>query len=255
MRRANSGIAWFAAAALVLLCSPVQAQTVDEIVAKHIVARGGMDKLKAIQTLKITRTVATGIGNNVRVIIYKKRPALYRGEQGPAQPAGAPLTPRGVNAEDAWDIAQGKVTRRPDALENETRDLDGDFDGLLVDWKAKGHTVTFGGREALPGGGDALKLQVKTKNGIERTIYLDATTYLDRRHTGYLSLPNGRRDVVIDFANWQDVNGVKFPFDITEDRTGGQAPAQSLVVYTEKIEANVPLDDALFATPKAGGAD
>jgi hypothetical protein len=58
---------------------------------------------------------------------------------------------------------------------------------------------------------------------------------------------------VIDFANWQDVNGVKFPFDITEDRTGGQAPVQSLVVYTEKIEANVPMDDAMFATPKMGG--
>jgi hypothetical protein len=28
---------------------------------------------------------------------------------------------------------------------------------------------------------------------------------------------------------------------------------QSLVVYTEKIEANVPMDDALFATPKAAG--
>ena len=253
MRRVISGISGLAALALVLTCSTVHAQTVDDIVAKHIAARGGMDKLKAIQTLKITRTVATGIGNNVRVIIYKKRPALYRGEQGPAQPAGAPLTPRGVNADDAWDIAQGgKVTLRPDALENETRDIDADFDGLLVDWKTKGHTVTFAGKEALPSG-DALKLQVKTKNGIERTIYLDAATYLDIRHTGYLTLPNGRRDVVIDFANWRDVNGVKFPFDITEDRTGGQAPVQSLVVYTEKIEANVPMEDALFATPKAGG--
>ena len=253
MCRVISGIAGLAVAALVLTCSPVHAQTVDDIVAKHIAARGGMDKLKAIQTLKITRTVATGIGNNVRVIIYKKRPALYRGEQGPAQPAGAPLTPRGVNADDAWDIAQGgQVTLRPDALENETRDIDADFDGLLIDWKAKGHTVTFAGKEALPGG-DTLKLQVKTKNGIERTIYLDATTYLDRRHTGYLTLANGRRDVVIDFSNWQDVNGVKFPFDITEDRTGGQAPVQSLVVYTEKIEANTPMDDALFATPKSAG--
>jgi hypothetical protein len=252
MRRVVSLLAGFAAVTLVLIGSPVHAQTVDEIVARHIAARGGIDKLKAIQTLKITRTVATGIGNNVRVIIYKKRPALYRGEQGPAQP-GAPLTPRGVNADEAWDVVQGgKVTVRPDPLENETRDIDADFDGLLVDWKAKGHTVTFAGKEALPGG-EALKLQVKTKHGIERTIYLDATTYLDRRHTGYLTLPSGRRDVVIDFANWQDVNGVKFPFDITEDRTSAEAPVQSLVVYTEKIEANVPMEDALFATPKFGG--
>jgi len=73
------------------------------------------------------------------------------------------------------------------------------------------------------------------------------------RYSTPVTLPNGRRDVVIDFSNWQDVNGVKFPFDINEDRKGGNAPEQSLVVYTEKIEANVAMDDALFATPKNGG--
>ena len=58
------------AALLVFIAVPSAAQTVDELVAKNIAARGGMDKIKAIDTLKITRTVATGIGNNVRVIIY-----------------------------------------------------------------------------------------------------------------------------------------------------------------------------------------
>ena len=225
------------------------AQTVDELVAKHIAARGGMDKLKAIQTLKITRTVGTGIGNSVKVIIYKKRPQLYRGEQGPATP-GATLVPRGINENDAWDTAQGKIVTRPEPAEAETRDLDADFDGLLVDWKDKGHTVTLDGREKLPTG-EAFKLKVKLKSGSERIVYLDASTFLERRQTGVLTLPNGRKvNTVIDFSNWRDVNGVKFPFDITEDRTGDM-PAQSLVVYTEKIEANVPMDDALFATPKS----
>lgn len=232
--------------ALLLLPLPAAAQTVDDIVARHIAARGGMERIKAIETLKITRTVATGIGSTVRVVIYKKRPSLYRAEQGLAAP-GAPVTARGINAEDAWDTVQGKIVLRPEDLEAEAREIDGDFDGLLVDWKAKGHTVTFDGRASLPGG-DALKLRVKTKSGVERVIYLDAKTYLDRRHTGVVRLPNVKLDVMIDFANWQEINGVKFPFDINEDRTGGIA-AQSLVVYTDSIEANVPLDDALFATP------
>lgn len=219
---------WACVSAVVLLLPAAPAaQSVDEIVARHIAARGGMDRIKAIETLKITRTVATGIGNNVRVVMHKKRPNLYRGEQGPATP-GAPLTPRGINPQDAWDTVQGQIVIRAEDLEAETREIDGDFDGLLVDWRAKGHTVTFEGREALPGG--------------------DANSYLDRRHTGVMRLPNAKLQVVIDFSNWQEVNGVKFPFDITEDRTGGIA-VQSLVVYTEKIEANVPMDDALFATP------
>jgi hypothetical protein len=223
------------------------AQTVDELVAKYIDARGGIERIKAIETLKITRTVGTGIGSNVNVIIYKKRPQLYRGEQAPALP-GATMVPRGINAEDAWDTQGGKVVKRPEQAEAETREIDADFDGLLVGWKEKGHTVTYAGREKMPGG-DAFKLQVKTKSGVDRTIYLDAATYLERRHTGQVTMLNGRKmNVVIDFSNWRDVNGVKFPFDITEDRTGDM-PAQSLVIYTEKIEANVPVDDALFATP------
>lgn len=232
----------------VLLPGGASAQTVDDLVAKYIDARGGMDKLKALQTLKITRTVATGIGNNVKVIVYKKRPNLYRFEQGPAAP-GAALVPRGVNDNDAWDTVQGKIVTRPETTEAETRDLDADFDGFLVDWKAKGHSLTYAGVEKLPGG-DAHKLNVKLKSGGDRIVYLDAKTFLERRQMGTLTLLNGRTlNVVIDYAGWKDVNGVKFPFDITEDRTGNM-PAQSFVVYTEKIEANVPMDDGLFATPK-----
>jgi hypothetical protein len=224
------------------------APSVDDIVARHIEARGGMEKLKAVQTVKITRTVATPF-SDLRVIIYKKRPSLFRAEQGP--PDGkSPLTPRGINADAAWDTgAGGKVTVRPAAAAAETRDLDGDFDGLLVGWKEKGHTVTYDGRETLPIG-DVHRLRVKTKGGAERVVYLDATTYLDRRHTGVLNLPNGAQfNIIQDYGNWKEVNGVKFPFDISEERTGKQ-PVQSLVTYTEKIEVNVAMEDALFATPE-----
>ena len=214
--------------------------------AQHIEARGGQTRLRAVQTIKITRTVATPF-SNVRVIIYRKRPQLFRAEQGPTEP-GAPLVPRGINADAAWDTVQGKVVPRPEAEAAEARELDADFDGLLVDWKQKGHTVTLEGKESLPWG-DAYKLRVKTKSGAERIVYLDAKTFLERRQIGILKLPGGRQfDVVIDFDNYRDIDGVKFPFDITEDRTGKE-PSVSLVTYTEKIEVNVPMDDGLFGAP------
>jgi len=223
------------------------AQSVDDIVARHVAARGGKEKLAAVQTVKMTRTVASGIGTTLKVIVYKKRPNLFRLEQGPAQ-SNAPLVPRGISGDLAWDTVQGKVVPRQAQLAAESRDVDGDFDGILVDWKEKGHSVVFAGKESLPGG-DALKLTVTLKSGLARTIYLDAQTYLDRRQTGVLNLPGGRQfDVTIDFDNWRDVEGVKFPFDITEERTGKE-PVVTLVTYTEKIELNVPMDDALFAPP------
>ena len=235
------------ALAALIAAPPLAAQTVDEVVARHIEARGGQSRLKALQTIKITRTVATPF-SNVRVIVYRKRPQLFRVEQGPTD-AGAPLVPRGINADAAWDTAQGKVVTRSEAEAAETRELDADFDGFLVDWKEKGHAVTLDGKESLPWG-EAYKLRMKTKSGAERVIYLDAKTYLERRQTGILKLPGGRQfNVVIDFDNYKEINGVKFPFDITEDRTGKE-PSLSYVIYTEKIEANVPMDDGLFAVPK-----
>ena len=231
----------------VMPSSNVVAQTVDEIVARHVAARGGREKLAAIQTVKMTRTVASGIGTTLKVIVYKKRPSLLRLEQGPAQ-AGAPMTPRGINPDAVWDMVQGKPVAREPQLAAESRDVDGDFDGLLVDWREKGHTVAFAGRETLPGG-ETIKLTVTLKSGLVRTIYLDARTYLDRRHAGVLNLPNGRRfDITVDYDNWRDVEGVKFPFDIMEERTGKE-PVVTLVTYTEKIEVNVPLEDGLFAMP------
>jgi hypothetical protein len=233
--------------AAIVAGSPLAAQTVDELVARHIDARGGLNRLKALQTIKITRTVATPF-SNIRVIIYRKRPQWFRVEQGPTD-AGAALLARGVNPSAAWDTIQGKIVTRTEADATETRELDADFDGLLIDWKEKGHTVTLDGKESLPWG-EAYKLRVKTKGGAERLIYLDSKTYLERRQTGILKLPGGRQfDVVTDFDNYKEIDGVKFPFDITEDRTGKE-PSLSYVTYTEKIEVNLPMDDAMFSAPK-----
>jgi hypothetical protein len=238
------------AVAVLALAGAAGAQSVDEIVARHIEARGGYERLKAIQTMKITRTVTTAF-SDIKLTIFKKRPALYRAEQGLA---GQPAVPRGINAEGAWDMVKDKPVPRPPHAFAEARDIDADFDGILVDWKAKGHTVALEGRESLPGG-DVYKLKVTTKGGLVRTIYLDAKTYLDRRHTGVFTIyhPTDRaRDrifnIVVDYGGWRDVDGVKFPFDIQEERTGKE-PVQSLVTYTEKIEVNVPIDDSLFSPP------
>ena len=243
------------AAAASLLAVPASAQSVDDIVAKHLAARGGYEKIKAIQTLKITRTVATPF-TSVKVVVFKKRPALVRFEQTAVGQAAA--VPRGINADAVWDSGPGgKVTTRAPQFATEAREIDGDFDGLLVDWKEKGHTVTREGKEALTGW-EGHKLKVTTKGGVVRHIYIDTATYLDRRHAGTVTLPPPANapagaparqyTFVSDFSDWKEVNGVKFPFAVDEDRVGG-GPAQSFATYTEKMEANAPMEDAMFGPP------
>ncbi|HEX2443329.1 MAG TPA: hypothetical protein VHJ77_05245 [Vicinamibacterales bacterium] len=228
----------------VLLTAQAAAPTVNDIVARHIEARGGYERIKAIQTMKITRTVVTQFAE-LEVVILRKRPQSMRVEQ---TAPGQPPVLRAVTPDAAWDFAGGRLTNRTAQAAAETRELDADFDGLLVDWKDKGHTVELAGRETLPGA-DAFKLVVKTKNGATRTIYLDASTYLERRQIGSMTLPPDRKaNVEIDVLGYKEAGGVKFPADIQEERTGA-GPVQTIVVYTKAIEVNVPIDDAIFAPP------
>jgi hypothetical protein len=230
----------------VLAAAPGAAQTVDDVVARHIQARGGEQKLKAIETIKITRTIGTPF-TRVDQVVYRKRPNLLRIEQ---TPVGAATTASGINADAVWDPAPGgKTAIRPEPMAAQAREVDADFDGdLLVAWKTKGHTVALDGRETI-GGVDTWKLTVTTKSGAVRQIFLDATTYLDYQHVGSMPLPNKRtREFTITFGNWQEVDGVKFAFDADEERREGIIN-QSLATYTHKIEINVPMDDALFKTP------
>lgn len=228
------------------------AQTVDELVAKHIEARGGYEKLRAINTMKITRTVATPF-TSVKVVIFKKRPNLIRFEQTPKGQTTA--IPRAINEAGAWDIAQGKVVMRPETIAIEGRETDGDFDGLLVDWKAKGHTVTFEGKDKV-GLKDAYKLKVTTRGGTIREVYLDASTFLEAQIAGRVRAPqmdprtkqHRFNDTTVVFSDYRDVNGVQFPFAIDEERTGGGI-TQSFAYFTDNIEVNVPMEDALFAPP------
>ena len=229
---------------------PASAQTVDELLAKYYAARGGYEKLKAMQTLKITQTVANPF-SSTKVVILKKRPGLVRWELTPAGQT-APV-PRVINAEGGWDTQQGKVVPRPEIMLKEDRDLDADLEGPLVDWKAKGHTVTFEGAEKLRQG-TAYRLKLVTKSGATREIVLDGQTYLPVRETGRSSLPpdpkgNPRfNQHTFTYSDWRDVDGVKFPFAVDEERTGGPI-TQSLATYVEKIDVNAPIEDGVFAKP------
>jgi hypothetical protein len=226
----------------VLAAGVASAQDVDELIAKHVAARGGQARLKAIQTIRIERTVAATF-NDIDVVIYKKRPGLYRSEQKPE--GGTSATVRGF-ADVAWETVNGKTAVRTGAGPAEQREVDGDFDGFLVDYRDKGHAIVLEGRQRV-GATDAWKLKVTLKSGATRYVYLDADTLLERRHETSIEVaPNRRVATTITFGDWREVGGVKFPFAIDEER---DAPGQTFVIYTKRIEVNVPMEDTIFRMP------
>jgi hypothetical protein len=224
--------------------APARAQTADELVQRYIDARGGAARLGAITTVRVVRIFGT-FGGNIPVTITKKRDGRYRSDQ--AMP-GRPTVVRGLDAGGAWESIDGKATRRPADQELELRELDADFDGFLVNYRAKGHLVEYVGRERI-GGIDTHKLKVTLKSGAVRVVYLDAATYLERRQEGTMTLPQaGKVPVILTFGDWREVDGVKFPFAIDEERNS--FPPQTFAIYTERIELNPPVEDGFFAMPR-----
>jgi hypothetical protein len=235
------------ALALLLAAWPAwtaQTPTAADLVAKNIAARGSAAKIKAITSMRVTRIVGTPF-STVRVVMLRQRPGLLRIEQ---TPPGRPTTARIIGHAGAWDeTAQGWVARPPDVAA-ELLEIDGDFDGVLVDYEQKGHRIAYTGLENV-GGRPAHHLKVTLKSGAERSVYLDPATFLERRHAGTFILANNSRVAgILDFSDWREVEGVKFPFAIDEDRS---AAGQTFAIYIDKIEVNVPIEAAAFAPPAA----
>lgn len=227
-----------------IAASAAPAQDAADLIAKNLAARGGAAKLKAIQSMRVTRTVGTPF-SNVKVVMLRQRPNLLRIEQ---TPPGRPTTARIITPAGAWDETPQGWVARPAPVVAEALDIDADIDGFLVDYVEKGHRAEYLGLEPV-GGKPAHHLKFTLKSGAERHVYLDPVTFLERRHTGTFTLPNNSKvKVILDFSDWRDVGGVKFPFAIDEDR---DAMGQTYAIYVESIELDVPIDAAKFAAPPA----
>src|SRR6267154_541492 len=154
-----------------------KSQTADELIAKNIQARGGMEKMKAIKTLRMTGRFEGGGGFTASVGQENERPNLIR----------QTFTLQGMTAVQAydgttgWQIQPFGGKKDPELMgENDLRDiqLDADFDAPLVDYKEKGNTVEYLGHDIVDGD-DALRLKVTLKNGDIVYYYLDPDTYLE----------------------------------------------------------------------------
>jgi outer membrane lipoprotein-sorting protein len=233
---------------LILGCLALSApaQTVDELVAKNTEAKGGLEKIKAIQTLRTRGRLNQG-SFMAQVGQEQKRPDKLR----------TTFTVQGMTAIQAYDGRTGwqisPFQGRKDAEllgEDDLRDLveDSDIDGPLVDYKQKGHTVEYLGRDTVDGD-DVFRLKCTLKNGDIVYYYLDPDSFLEIRTERQQFIRGSMRERQTDLGSYKPVAGVMLPFSI---ETGPKNnPGVRTKVTIESIEANVPIDDAAFKMPTA----
>lgn len=220
------------------------APSLDAIVAKNIQAKGGEAKLKAIQSMRMAGKV-TIQGMDLNMLITTKRPNMMRQEM---QFQDKKIV-QGFDGTTAWMINPLMGSESPQEMTGPQAELakdQADFDGPLLDWKGKGHTLEYAGTEEV-GGAKAHKLKLTKKNGQTQYLFLDADSGIDLKTT--VQVPQGAQTMTVEteMSDYRAVEGIMMPHALKTSING--MPTGSIVV--EKIELNVPVDEAQFKMPAA----
>ena len=219
--------------------------TVDELVSKNIEAKGGADALHALQSLRLTGKMLVQQGQiQLAYLQTKKRPDEVRTES----------SLQGMTQIEAYDGKEGwkvspffgrKDPERMSADDVKTLMEDAEIDGPLVDWKTKGSKVEYLGTEDVEGT-LAHKLKVVRKNGDVNFVYLDPGHFLEIRVLTQRTRHGAHEEVETDLGDYEKAAGVFVPTSIESGRKG--APDKERIII-DKVEANVPVDDAVFHFP------
>jgi hypothetical protein len=210
------------------------AQSVDDVVAKAIVARGGVKRIKALNSQRLTGRISLTGGESGPFSVEMKRPGMMRETVA----LGDRSMIRTTDGITGWVVGSLRNVLEPQQVSaEELRNLadSADFEGPLVDYKAKGNRVELAGREKI-GKRMAFKLVISMKNEEKRIDFIDTKSHLEVKWQGLV----GDNMFESYFKDYREVKGLMYAFEID---SGGQK------VVIEKVEVNPKLDPARFSKP------
>lgn len=229
-----------------LIGSAAWAQTADEIIQKNIDAKGGRDKMKAVQSIRMSGKMTMGGGMEAPVIMEMARPNKLRME----------FTFQGMTGIQAYDGTtgwmvmpfMGKKDPEPVAGDDLKQIEDqADIDGMLVDYKDKGHQVEYLGKGEVEGT-PVHKLKVTKKSGDTVTLFLDADSFLEIMAEGKTKVRGQEMEGVTTFGDYKEVGGMVFAHSI-QSKPKGAPEGGGMTISIDKIEVNPDLPAARFEMP------
>jgi len=217
-----------------------QELTVDQIIEKHL-KNTGYDQLQKVNSIIFTGHVTRQ--DYMPMKMYRKRPNKYMYEFD-IQDMTAYQAYDGTNA---WMTAPWTGNATPQLLSGDgANDLiaRSDFDGMLYNWKEKGHQAELAGKEDY-NGKEVYKVKFTRKDGATEYYYFDSKDFLLLKKLSYRKTRNGELEVLSMFSDYREINGIKFAF-YTESLMGGQP---YMINEYETIEIDPVIDDKVFMIP------
>ncbi len=220
----------------------VNGQSVDDIIDQYITARGGKDKLTSIKTIYFEGTRQM-MNNEVQVKVTKVDGKLSRMDFDFGSSIGYII----VTPDKGWSYFPMRSDKPDEIPAERLKTLQDQLDiaGPLVDYAAKGYKASLQGKDTI-NNKEAWKIQLTNDAGKNITSYIDTKTNL-LIQTRQMVEGGGRRnsgptEVITDYSDYKDVDGVMFPQTIAAEGTGMGAGSMTF----DKIEINQPVDEKLY---------
>jgi outer membrane lipoprotein-sorting protein len=218
--------------------------TADQLIAKVLEARGGVDTWKAIKTARMTGKMMMG-PMEAPIVVEFKRPQNMRVEFTLQGMTGV----QAYDGETAWMVMPFMGKTEPEKMPAEQVKMikeQADFDGPLMDYAEKGHTVELLGVEDVEGT-EAYKLKVTKKDGDVDVIYIDAEYYMPFKSESKRTIQGQEMEVSTVIGDYKEVGSVIMPHSLEVNTPGGMG---GQVLTFDKIELDVDLPADRFAMPE-----
>jgi outer membrane lipoprotein-sorting protein len=245
-RRTETRMQLLTAALMMLMAPAALSYTADELVAKNIEAKGGLEKLHAIRSLRLTGTLLVNGGMlqlHYVALISGTHAVRYEAElQGLTQV-------QAFDGSQAWQINPFMGRKDPEKLSSDDAKGMGedamDAVGALVDYKEKGYALDYLGTEDVEGT-PAHKIRVSRPNGDLTFVYLDPDYFLEIRTVSRRIEHGVPNETVTDYGDYEKVNGVYLSLS---QQSGLKGSSDRQTVQFANAELNVAVDDGVFQFP------
>jgi len=237
----------------ILLCVPFcraipasadELKTADEVIARHIEAMGGREKLDAVKSVKMSGKMAMQGGMEAPLTIEFKKPNKVRIEFTLQGMTGV----QAFDGKTGWFVMPFAGRTDPEKMSpDQVKRIEdqADFEGPLVDYKKKGHKVELIGKDEVEGA-DVYKLKVTKKSADVEYHYLDAEFFLTIQIKGKYKFQGTEMEYEVVIGDYKEVDGLMLPHSL-EQRMGGMG---GNTMTFDKMEFNVKIPDERFVMPE-----
>ena len=237
----------FCFAVVLFLPLHAAAQTADEVVTKVLAARGGVSRIKAVHSERISGTINFGGDTDGPFLVELERPGKMHIE---VTVQGQTLVRTYDGKSTGWILnpfIENKSVQpmTPEDIGNISDESD--FDGPLVDYKKKGNLIALVGKEDVDGK-PAYHLKLTNKKGEMRSYFFDAESFRLLKWEGTRKVGDKNVPWESIFHDYREVNGLQFAFEIDSDAPG---TGQGQKIIADKIEVDPQIDESHFGKPTA----